>query len=73
MARKTRYPRTKAQREFRLKFWQETGIEFSDDTTVPFAERAHDQIVWYHEHTNDARLRLESALDGMTEEPPHAQ
>lgn len=53
-----RHPRTKRERAFRLKYWQETGFDFIDDTTQPFADRAHWNVDWYESHTKDVYNRI---------------
>lgn len=65
MSRATRYPRTKAQREFRTRYWQETGFQFCDDTTRPFDDQARWNVNWYESHTQDVLSRISKEMHDL--------
>ena len=64
-ATRRRFPRTKKEREFRQKFWRQTGFELVDDTRERFIDVAKRQLNWYLIHAQETHRNLENDLMDM--------
>jgi hypothetical protein len=56
--KKKKYVRNLKERRFMQAYQNHTNLEFIDDTSVPFIERARQQLRWYETHSTDTIQRL---------------